>query len=95
MGKKKFTEGERDPDLAGFATASCGDEWRGRKEENGNGMKRNEETRELKRESKSRKNKVTTGELLPGYTSSLERFPASRSLFCAQMWWTYCSGSEK
>lgn len=31
--KKKSTEGERDPDLAGFATASNGDGRRGRKEE--------------------------------------------------------------
>lgn len=93
--KKKSTEGERDPDLAGFAAASNGDGWRGRKEENGNDMKRNEETRELRRESKSRKNKVTAGELVPGHAGSLERFPASRSPFCTQMRWTYCSGSEK
>ena len=58
-------------------------------------MKRNEETRELRRESESRKNKVTAGELVPGHAGSLERFPASRSPFCTQMRWTYCSGSEK
>lgn len=67
----------------------------GRKEENGNGMKRNEETREQRRESKSRENKVTAGELVPGHAGSLERFPASRSPFCTQMRWTYCSGSKK
>lgn len=31
-GKKKSTEGERNPDLAGFAAASNGDGWRGRRE---------------------------------------------------------------
>lgn len=75
------------------ATETDGEE--GRKKGNGNGMKRNEETRELRRESKSRKNKVTAGELVPGHAGSLERFPASRSPFCTQMRWTYCSGSEK
>lgn len=77
--EKSPTEGETDPDLAGFAAGSNGDGWRGRKEENGNGMKGNEETREPRRKSKSRKNKVTAGELVPGHAGSLERFqPCAR-----------------
>lgn len=76
--KKPYRRRER-PDLAGFAAGSNGDRWRGRKEENGNGMKRNEETRETRRKSKSRKNKVTAGELVPGHAGSLERFqPCAR-----------------
>lgn len=54
---KKSTEGERDPDLAGLTAASHGDGWRGRKKENGEVGRRNEGTREPRRESKSRKTK--------------------------------------
>lgn len=89
---KKSTEGEKDPDLTGLTAASHGDGWRGRKKENGEGRRRNEGAEERKQEQE---NKVIGGELMPGHAGSLEKFPALCSPFSTQMWWTYCSGSEK
>lgn len=76
--KKPYRRRER-PRSGWVCCCQNRDGWRGRKEENGNGMKRNEETREPRRKSKSRKNKVTAGELMPGHAGSLERFqPCAR-----------------